>query len=82
MGGMLSLVKGNAVVKVKTVCVYCGASTRVDELYRETAARLGYVIARAGMQVVYGGGRIGLMGCRRFSFKKWCLCYWCYPQNS
>ncbi len=48
--------------KAKRVCVYCGASTRVDEIYRETAIRLGTMLALSGMDVVYGGGRLGLMG--------------------
>lgn len=48
--------------KTKRVCVYCGASTRVDEIYRQTAIRLGEMLAISGMDVVYGGGRLGLMG--------------------
>ena len=48
--------------KTKRVCVYCGASTRVDEVYRQTALRLGEMLAKSGMDLVYGGGRLGLMG--------------------
>jgi uncharacterized protein (TIGR00730 family) len=47
---------------IRTVCVYCGSSGRVDEVYRAAATRLGVTLAKAGMAVVYGGGRIGLMG--------------------
>ena len=47
---------------IKNVCVYCGASTRVDQLYRDAAARLSEVLALAGYNIVYGGGRLGLMG--------------------
>lgn len=47
---------------IKRVCVYCGSSSRVDEVYRAAATRLGVVLAGAGIEVVYGGGRIGLMG--------------------
>jgi uncharacterized protein (TIGR00730 family) len=47
---------------VKRVCVYCGSSGRVDEIYRAAATRLGVVLAKAGLDVVYGGGRVGLMG--------------------
>ncbi len=47
---------------VKTVCVYCGSSGRVDEVYRAAATRLGVILAKAGIGMVYGGGRIGLMG--------------------
>ncbi len=48
--------------KVKRLCVYCGSSSQVDEIYRRAAARLGQVIAQAGIELVYGGGRVGLMG--------------------
>ncbi|MEM6810860.1 MAG: TIGR00730 family Rossman fold protein [Pseudomonadota bacterium] len=47
---------------IKNVCVYCGSSSRVDESYKEAAANLGKNIAEAGWGVVYGGGRVGLMG--------------------
>jgi len=47
---------------VKRICVYCGSSGRVDEIYRAAATRLGVVMAKAGIGLVYGGGRIGLMG--------------------
>ncbi|MBX3487220.1 MAG: TIGR00730 family Rossman fold protein [Candidatus Paracaedibacteraceae bacterium] len=47
---------------IKTVCVYCGASTRVDAIYRDVAARTGEMLAKSGFNVVYGGGRLGLMG--------------------
>jgi uncharacterized protein (TIGR00730 family) len=47
---------------VKRVCVYCGSSGRVDEIYRAAATRLGVVLAKAGLDVIYGGGRVGLMG--------------------
>lgn len=48
--------------KLKRVCVYCGASNRVDNIYRDTAIYLGERIAQSGMNLVYGGGRMGLMG--------------------
>lgn len=47
---------------VKRICVYCGSSGRVDEAYRAAATRLGVIIAKAGIELVYGGGRVGLMG--------------------
>jgi uncharacterized protein (TIGR00730 family) len=47
---------------VKTVCVYCGSSGRVDEVYRAAATRIGVILAKAGIGMIYGGGRIGLMG--------------------
>src|SRR5579872_895286 len=47
---------------VKRICVYCGSSGRVDEVYRAAATRLGVILAKAGVELVYGGGRVGLMG--------------------
>jgi len=47
---------------VKRVCVYCGSSGRVAEAYRAAATRAGTALAQAGIELIYGGGRIGLMG--------------------
>ncbi|MGK9235729.1 TIGR00730 family Rossman fold protein [Inquilinus limosus] len=47
---------------IRSLCVYCGSSSRVDERYKTAAARLGALIAARGLQLVYGGGRVGLMG--------------------
>ncbi|HJT06062.1 MAG TPA: TIGR00730 family Rossman fold protein [Stellaceae bacterium] len=47
---------------IKRLCVYCGSSTGVDPGYREAAARLGTLLAESGVELVYGGGRVGLMG--------------------
>lgn len=47
---------------VKSICVYCGSSSRVDEVYRAAATRLGVILAKAGIELIYGGGRVGLMG--------------------
>jgi uncharacterized protein (TIGR00730 family) len=47
---------------IGSICVYCGSSTGDSDVYRDAAARLGRILAEAGIQLVYGGGRIGLMG--------------------
>jgi uncharacterized protein (TIGR00730 family) len=47
---------------VKRICVYCGSSGRVNETYRAAATRLGVIFAQAGIELIYGGGRVGLMG--------------------
>src|SRR5215470_19503344 len=47
---------------VKRVCVYCGSSGRVAEALRDAARRTGRLLAQSGMELVYGGGHIGLMG--------------------
>jgi uncharacterized protein (TIGR00730 family) len=48
--------------RITRVCVYCGSSGAVDEQFRKGASELGLALAAAGMELVYGGGGIGLMG--------------------
>jgi len=47
---------------VKSICVYCGSSPGTDPRFMEEAVRGGAEIARAGLTLVYGGGKVGLMG--------------------
>jgi hypothetical protein len=47
---------------IRRLCVYCGSSGAVDRQYRDAAAELGARLAAAGIGLVYGGGRVGLMG--------------------
>jgi uncharacterized protein (TIGR00730 family) len=47
---------------IRRLCVYCGSSGAVDGQYREAAGELGARLAAAGIGLVYGGGRVGLMG--------------------
>src|SRR5215211_3412552 len=47
---------------IKTICVYCGSGFGSDPLFVETAAELGRTMAESGVQLVYGGGNVGLMG--------------------
>jgi uncharacterized protein (TIGR00730 family) len=44
------------------VCVYCGSSPGHDPRFVVAAQALGTALAEAGIGVVYGGGRVGLMG--------------------
>lgn len=44
------------------VCVFCGANPGTDPNVAEVAADLGRAIAVSGHGLVYGGGRVGLMG--------------------
>ncbi|APW63927.1 TIGR00730 family Rossman fold protein [Paludisphaera borealis] len=44
------------------ICVFCGSSFGVSPAFRENAARVGAELARRGVGLVYGGGRVGLMG--------------------
>lgn len=47
---------------IKTVCVYCGSSSRVDGAFKQAATTLGKTLAAERVGLVYGGGRVGLMG--------------------
>ncbi|MGH9797828.1 MAG: TIGR00730 family Rossman fold protein [Candidatus Polarisedimenticolia bacterium] len=47
---------------MKRICVFCGSSPGRDPAYREAAVALGRVLAARGLGLVYGGGRVGLMG--------------------
>ena len=42
--------------------MFCGAHAGNDPAFRAAATALGSGLARAGMRLVYGGGRVGLMG--------------------
>lgn len=46
----------------RRVCVYCGSSNHVHERYRQAARAVGSLLAARGIEVVYGGGSVGLMG--------------------
>ena len=47
---------------MKNICVFCGSSPGTDPTFLDEAARCGALIAQAGLTLVYGGGRVGLMG--------------------
>jgi uncharacterized protein (TIGR00730 family) len=47
---------------LKAVCVFCGSREGSRPAYAEAARRTGREIARRGLGLVYGGGRVGLMG--------------------
>lgn len=47
---------------MKRLAVYCGSATPADPVYIETARGVGLALAKRGIGVVYGGGRLGLMG--------------------
>ncbi|MDE0879471.1 MAG: TIGR00730 family Rossman fold protein [Sphingomonas bacterium] len=47
---------------MKRLAIYCGSATPADPLYIDLARRIGTTLARRGIGVVYGGGRLGLMG--------------------
>jgi uncharacterized protein (TIGR00730 family) len=45
-----------------SVCVYCGSRHGAQAAYTEAARALGSAIGSRGWQLVYGGGKVGLMG--------------------
>jgi len=47
---------------IKSVCVYCGSSNRIDPKFLDAATELGRLMGEAGLKLIYGGGRVGLMG--------------------
>jgi uncharacterized protein (TIGR00730 family) len=57
-----SLETANPLRVIKKLCVFCGSSMSNRSVYREAAARLGSHLATLGIALVYGGGRVGLMG--------------------
>lgn len=48
--------------EISSVCVYCGTGEQVDPAYKASAADLGRGIGAGGLRLVYGGGKVGLMG--------------------
>ena len=53
---------GQAMQNIRCLCVYCGSSGAVDAQFRQGASELGAHLAAAGIELVFGGGRVGLMG--------------------
>jgi len=49
-------------MEIRALCVYCGSSSQVSSRHLEAARELGGLAARAKVDIVYGGGRVGLMG--------------------
>ncbi len=46
----------------RSLCVYCGSSQGYDPAYSAAARALGQQMAARGIQLIYGGGHVGLMG--------------------
>ena len=44
------------------IAVYCGANRGVDDAFVQAATRVGAWIAQRGDTLIYGGGKLGLMG--------------------
>ncbi len=47
---------------IRSAVVFCGSRVGNDPAWREAAVSLGRGMAVAGIRLIYGGGRVGLMG--------------------
>ena len=48
---------------IQSICVFCASSESLDDLFKDIALELGRELGRRGIDLVYGGASIGLMGC-------------------
>jgi uncharacterized protein (TIGR00730 family) len=47
---------------LSSVCVFCGSNAGADPAYLAAAQAVGRGLAERGIRIVYGGGRVGMMG--------------------
>lgn len=47
---------------IKNICVFCGSSSGRGSVYQQQAVKLGVLLAKNKIRLIYGGGNIGLMG--------------------
>jgi uncharacterized protein (TIGR00730 family) len=47
---------------LSSLCVFCGSNGGADPAYLDAAARAGRALAQRGVRLVYGGGKVGMMG--------------------
>lgn len=47
---------------LQRICVFCGSSPGTNRVYRVAAQEVGRLLCQRGIELVYGGGNIGLMG--------------------
>ncbi len=57
---MITLTAGRG--SLNSICVYCGSAPGSDPAFHAEAIVAGALIARQGLTLVYGGGKVGLMG--------------------
>lgn len=48
--------------KLRRICVFCGSQLGSKPVYSEAAVAMGTLLAQRGIGLVYGGGKVGLMG--------------------
>ncbi|MGC2031473.1 MAG: TIGR00730 family Rossman fold protein [Steroidobacteraceae bacterium] len=47
---------------LRRICVFCGSNAGARPAYRQAAQTVGRLLCRRGIELVYGGGHVGLMG--------------------
>jgi len=47
---------------LKRICVFCGSSSGTREIYVQSAREVGRLLCEREIELVYGGGKVGLMG--------------------
>ena len=47
---------------LRRLCVFCGSRSGTHRLYEQAAQTVGQLLCRRGVELVYGGGKVGLMG--------------------
>ena len=47
---------------MNNICIYCGSSDKIPQVYLDKAYEMGQTVARAGYTVIYGAGSTGMMG--------------------
>lgn len=58
----ISLSEASPGPRLRSLCAFCGAAEGKDPAYRAAARDFGILLAREGVALVFGGGRVGLMG--------------------
>ena len=48
--------------ELRRIAIYCGSATPSDPIYMQIAREIGAKLAKKGITIVYGGGKVGLMG--------------------
>ena len=48
--------------KITTIAVFCGSKSGTKKIFVEAAQELGNQISKRGIRLIFGGGRVGLMG--------------------
>ncbi|MBN2049845.1 MAG: TIGR00730 family Rossman fold protein [Spirochaetales bacterium] len=52
------------------ICVFCASSDHISSLYRTACSDFGRLLAREGLNLIFGGGAVGLMGALAEAVKK------------